>query len=140
MGVVADLPDDAADRLETAAVQIAESETALRLAREQVEDTTAQLSWLSFDATLLGRRHQVTALRAEQGAVDKAIRDTPTLKARAASATDQMSQLLRQVGWTPAPARDVQVKLPGRPQLGELRALLEEHHLAEQPVELAPWA
>ncbi len=127
LGVVADLPDDAADRLETAAVQIAESDTALRLAREQVEDTTAQLTGLSFDATLLGRRHQVTALRAEQGAVDKAIRDTPTLKARAASAADQMGQLLRQVGWTSAPARDIQARLPGRPQLGELRALLEEH-------------
>lgn len=127
LGAAPDLPVDAGERLEMAARLIAESETSLRLARAQVVETTAQLGSLTFDATLLGRRDQVIALRAEQGAVDKAIRDTPSLKARAASTSEQLAQLLRQVGWAQAPARDVQARLPGRPQLGELRTLLEEH-------------
>lgn len=135
IGAVPDLPVDAGERLETAARQIAESETSLRLAREQVAETTAQLADLTFDATLLGRRDQVIALRAEQGAVDKAIRDTPSLKARAASATEQLVQLLRQVGWDAAAAREVQARLPGRPQLGELRALLEDHRGLEAQLE-----
>lgn len=127
LGDTPELPADAGARLETAARQIAESETSLRLAREQVGEARAQLANLTFDATLLARRDHVIALRAEQGAVDKAIRDTPSLKARASSATERLGELLRQVGWVAAPARDIQARLPGRPQLGELRALLEEH-------------
>ncbi len=135
LGAAPDLPVDAGERLETAARQIAESETSLRLARDQVAETTAQLASLTFDATLVGRRDQVIALRAEQGAVDKAIRDTPSLKARAASATEQLVQLLRQVGWDAAAAREVQARLPGRPQLGELRDQLEEHRGLETQLE-----
>jgi uncharacterized protein YhaN len=135
LGDVPDLPVDAGERLETAARQIAQSATSLRLAREQIAETTAHLASLTFDATLLGRREQVIALRAEQGAVDKAIRDTPSLKARGASATEQLLQLLRQVGWEVASARDVQARLPGRPQLGELRDLLEQHRGLETQIE-----
>ncbi|TBR21181.1 hypothetical protein EPO15_10920, partial [bacterium] len=135
VGDVPDLPADAGQQLETAAREIAQSETSLRLAREQVAGTSVQLDALSFDATLLGRRDQVIALRAERGAVDKALRDTPSLKARAASATERLVQLLRQVGWEAATARDVQARLPGRPQLGELRALLEEHRGLETQLE-----
>jgi uncharacterized protein YhaN len=135
LGDVPNLPVDAGERLDTAARQIAHSETLLKSARDQVAETTAQLAGLTFDATLLARRDQVTALRAQQGAVDKAIGDTPSLKARAAATTEQLAQLLRQVGWSQAPARDIQVRLPGRPQLGELRALLEEHRGLETQLE-----
>jgi len=131
VGDAPELPADAGDLLETSARQVAESETTVRLAREQAQAMTLQLADLTFDPTLLGRREQVTKLRAEQGAVDKAIRDTPGLRTRTAAATDQLVHLLRQVGWEEAPARDIQARLPGRPQLGELRALLEEHRALE---------
>ena len=135
LGDAPELPDDAGELLDTSARQVAESDTTVRLAREQADAATLQLANLKFDATLLGRREQVTQLRAEQGAVDKATRDTPGVRTRAAAATEQLAHLVRQVGWEEASARDIQARLPGRPQLGELRALLEEHRGLETQVE-----
>lgn len=126
LGSVPDLPADARAVLELASRQIAESETTGRLAREQADAARKQLAELTYDPALLNRRGQVTQLRAQQGAVDKAIRDTPGLQTKAAAAGAQLQRLLREVGWPDAAARDVQARLPGRPQVSELRALLEE--------------
>ncbi|MBJ7410676.1 MAG: AAA family ATPase [Phenylobacterium sp.] len=127
LGEVPDLPADARAILDRATRVIAESETKLRLAREQREAAEKFLGELNYDPTLLNRRAQVTQLRAQQGAVDKAIRDTPGLETKAAAADAQLQRLLKEVGWPEAPARDAQARLPGRPQLSELRDLLEEH-------------
>lgn len=127
LGEVPDLPADARALLDRATRMIAESVTKARLACEQGEAARKLLGELTYDPALLNRRAQVTQLRAQQGAVEKAIRDTPGLETKAATAGAQLLRLLNEVGWPEAPARDVQARLPGRPQLSELRDLLEEH-------------
>jgi uncharacterized protein YhaN len=131
LGALPTLPADAAAILEGATRQIAENDAAAHLAQEQAGAAREQLADLRFDTTILGHRADITGLRAQQGAVDKAIRDTPNLRGRAAAGAEHLRRLLREVGWPDADARTVQARLPGRPQVSELRDLLEEHRSLE---------
>jgi uncharacterized protein YhaN len=131
LGTIPVLPPNAAAILESALQALSQSEAAARLATQQATAARDQLAELTFDPAILGRRTQVTQLRAQQGAVEKAIRDTPALRAKAAGGADQLRRLLEEVGWPDAPVRDVQARLPGRPRVSELRALLEEHRALE---------
>lgn len=127
LGSIPDLPADAATVLEQASRQILESGATERLALQQAESARGQLAELTFEASLLGHRARATSLRGQLGAVEKALADAPGLKTKVAVADDQLKRLLQEVGWPEAAAREVRQRLPGRPQISELRDLLEEH-------------
>lgn len=82
LGEVPDLPADARAILDRATRVIAESETKLRLAREQREAAEKFLGELNYDPALLNRRAQVTQLRAQQGAVTRPFGTLRALKPR----------------------------------------------------------
>src|SRR5262249_29977213 len=88
---VPDFPADAGELLDRAVRQILESAAIGRLATQQAETARAQLAGLSFDVTLLSHRSGAMALRAQLGAVEKAIADAPGLQAKVSAAGDQLN-------------------------------------------------
>jgi uncharacterized protein YhaN len=137
LGPVPEFGANAGIILETALARIAEAETTAKLAHDQRQLAEEQLETLTFDPALLQRKGAIKSLRAQKGAVDKAVHDTPRLRARVDAAGEQLRRLQSEVGWPEEKAKDVQRRLPGRPQLAELRQLLEQKSVLDAAEETA---
>jgi uncharacterized protein YhaN len=137
LGPVPELGANAATVLETALARISEAETTAKLACDQRQLAEKQLEGLTFNPSLLQRKAAIMGLRAQKGAVDKAVQDTPRLRARADAASEQLRRLQSEIGWPEEKAKDVQRRLPGRPQLAELRQLLEQRSVLDSAEETA---
>lgn len=137
IGSVPEFGASAGTLLETALARIAEAETTTKLASDQRQLAEGQLETLTFNPALLDRKAAIMGLRAQKGAVDKAVHDAPRLRARADAAGEQLRRLQSEIGWPEEKAKDVQRRLPGRPQLAELRQLLEQKSVLDAAEETA---
>jgi len=126
LGPTPEMPLDAADMVQAVLAQIAEAETGQKLAKAQGEAAQTELAALSFDPALLEKKAAIDGLRAQRGAVEKAKRDAPSLKGRAQAAEMELIRLQQEIGWPLESATEALGRLPGRPQLAEVRELLEQ--------------
>ncbi|MDB5397912.1 MAG: hypothetical protein JWM91_5418 [Rhodospirillales bacterium] len=124
-GDVPELPTDAATNLADCLGKISEAETALRLAEGQRKEAEAEDGKIAINAAVLAHRSEIAALRTAKGAADKAQADMPGIRARAQAGLAEIARLMSEIGRQDVPATEAEQQLPKRPQLAELRALLD---------------
>jgi uncharacterized protein YhaN len=126
LGPTPEMPLDATGTVQAVLAKIAEAETGQKLASAQAEAAQSELAALSFDPALLEKKAAIDGLHAQRGAIEKAKRDAPSLKGRAQAAGMELDRLQQEIGWPLEPATEALGRLPGRPQVAEVRELLEQ--------------
>jgi len=126
-----ELPATAAATLESALGEVSTAETKSRLAKEQIEEASQAVSELIFEQLLIDSGAEIEALRVEQGAVDKALRDLPRRELELTTAQDSLKQIQKELGWAAEEASVAQSRLPRKIDVTELRSHVERHTALE---------
>jgi uncharacterized protein YhaN len=128
LGVVVDLPADAAAIQQQALAATATAKTQAGLADTQAKELRATLDGLVLNTAVLDRGQEIDELREAKGAVDKALADLPRRNAELTTRSAHLAELQREVGWPEEPAKVAKGRLPERVRLADARSLLEERN------------
>ena len=136
-----DLPADIGERLGQAQEAVLRAEQLLDQARRNREPLAEQLEHLVFDAGLIAQGEAVDRLVERAAVARQALLDIPKREAELARSSDDIGEILRQLGSTLPAARAAEA-VPPRGVVVQARRLATEHAklratLAALPAELA---
>lgn len=123
---VPDLPEDASSQRVDAQNLLGVATEAHRIAEKEIERLTAERGSLTVSPDLVAAAGDIATLRDDAGATAKADKDRPNRNAELRQRTQQISDLLAELGWD-VPVEKAKGRLPSRVRVATVRSLLSQH-------------
>lgn len=121
-----DVPADALERFDAGERALGLAELSLSRAKASLTALDDDLKSVQPDATVLSARDGIDVLRESRGAVDIERAALPVLRTDGDALLTDIRALQLEIGWPAETVAAAKARLPGRPDLAEVRDLLEQ--------------
>lgn len=121
-----DVPADALERFDACERALGLAELSLSRAKASLAALDDDLKLAQPDAAVLSARDAIEALRESRGAIEIERAALPGLHTDRNACLDDIQALQAEIGWPAETVAAAKARLPGRPDLAEVRDLLEQ--------------